>query len=140
MPYLSTFFVIGRQFAAKMCSMKKILLLTILTLGCGYGSHYNGMTGTGMGAPNIQALAPNSMASGKPGFTLTINGGGFTAGSVVYWNASPRNTTFVTGNQLSAQISAADIATSGMVPVYVRTTGGAYGGGVNSNTMSFTVN
>jgi hypothetical protein len=84
MPYLSTFFVIGRQLAAGMWRMKKILLLTILTLGCGYGSHYNTMTGTGMGAPNIQALAPNSMASGAPAFTLTVNGAGFTPSSVVY--------------------------------------------------------
>jgi hypothetical protein len=122
-----------------MWRMKKILLLTILTLGCGYGSHYNTMMGTGMGAPNIQALVPNGMASGAPAFTLTVNGTGFTASSVVYWNASPRNTTLVTAKQLTAQISAADLATAGMVPVYVRTTGGAYGGGVNSNTMNFTV-
>ena len=120
--------------------MKKILLLTIITFGCGYGSHYNPMTGGGMGAPNIQALVPNSMASGGSGFVLTINGTGFTGTSVVYWNASPRATTFVTASQLTAQISAADIASPAMVPVYVRATGGAYGMGVNSNTMNFSIN
>jgi trimeric autotransporter adhesin len=122
--------------------MKRLLLLTILTVGCGYGSHYNAMTsgGSGMGSPNIQTLMPNSMASGGSGFMLTVNGGGFIASSVVYWNASPRPTTFMTANQLTAQISATDIANPATVGVYIRTTGGAYGMGVNSNTMNFTVN
>ena len=43
------------------------------------------------------------------------------------------------GNQLMAQITAADIANPATIPVYVLTTGGAYGGGVKSNTMDFTV-
>ncbi len=98
-----------------------LVLLTVFAIGCGYGSKYNPMTGTG--APTIQALA------------------GFVSSSVVYWGtpATPRTTTFVMGgNQLMAQITAADIANPATIPVYVLTTGGAYGGGVKSNTMDFT--
>jgi len=43
-------------------------------------------------------------------------------------------------NQITVQISASDIATAGMIPVYVHSSGGIYGNGVNSNTVTFTVN
>jgi hypothetical protein len=69
---------------------------------------------------------PNSATSGGPALTLTVNGSGFGSDAVVYWNASVR--------QVTAAISAADIAMKGTVPVYVRTNG------QNSNTMNFTVN
>ena len=116
-----------------------ILLLMTFALGCGgYGSSNN--PGMGGGATNISALVPNMATHGDPAFTLTVNGTGFTSSSVVYWNGKTRPTTFVMANQLTASISAADIASAATVPVYVRTTGGIYGGGTNSNTMSFTVN
>jgi hypothetical protein len=85
-------------------------------------------------------LVPNTATHGDPAFTLTVNGTGFTAGSVVYWNGKTRSTTLVMANQLTASISAADIASAATVPVYVRTAGGIYGGGTNSNTVNFTVN
>jgi len=109
-------------------------------MGCGYGSKYNPMTGTG--APTIQSLVPSSVPAGSPPFTLTVKGTGFASSSVVYWGtpATPRATTFVMGgNQLMAQITAADIANPATIPVYVLTSGGAYAGGVKSNTMDFTV-
>jgi IPT/TIG domain len=112
-----------------------ILLLTLFSLGCGYGSNYNSMPGTGNGStPQISQLAPASTAAGGAGFILTVNGSGFGSGSVVYWNAAARSTTFVTGNQVTATIPASDIANSGTATVYVHS--GAY----NSNMMNFTVN
>jgi len=118
-----------------------VLLFTLLVLGCGgYGSNNNNTGGGGTAATHIDALVPNTATAGDPAFTLTINGSGFTGNSVVYWNAATRATTFVTANQVTAAISAADIATAGTIQVYVRTSGGAYGGGVNSNTVTFTVN
>jgi hypothetical protein len=36
----------------------------------------------------------------------------------------------ITAKQITVQISASDIATAGMVPVYVRSTGGIYGNGL----------
>ncbi len=91
------------------------------------------MTRMGAGAPMIAQLVPSSMRAGSGGFTMTINGSGFGADALVYWNGSPLNTGYVTGNQVVAMVPAADVANAGMIPVYVRS------GGQNSNTVEFTV-
>ncbi len=111
------------------------LLLTtaLFTFGCGYGSNYNSMTATG-GTPQISQLAPSSASSGSGAFMLTINGTGFAQGAIVYWNGSAQTTTYVTGNQIAANITANDLSTPGTIPVYV------HSNGQNSNTMNFTVN
>jgi len=66
-----------------------------------------------------QPLVPDAVAPGGPAFTLTVNGTGFVSGSVVNWNGSPRSTTYVSGSQLKAAITAADIATTGTASVTV---------------------
>ena len=68
--------------------------------------------------PN-QPLVPDAVVPGGPAFTLTVNGTGFVSGSVVNWNGSARATTFVDGSQLTAAISAADIAAVGTASVTV---------------------
>src|SRR5262245_4903087 len=60
--------------------------------------------------PSLASISPTSANVGDGAFTLTVNGLYFTAGSVVNWGGSPRATTFVNVTQLTAQISAADIA------------------------------
>ncbi|MEJ5309852.1 MAG: right-handed parallel beta-helix repeat-containing protein [Anaerolineae bacterium] len=52
-------------------------------------------------------------------FTLTADGAGFTANSVVRWNGSDRPTTFVSSTRLTATIRAADVSTVGSFPVTV---------------------
>lgn len=52
-------------------------------------------------------------------FTLTANGAGFTANSLVRWNGSQRPTTFVSGTQLTATIYATDVQVIGVFPVTV---------------------
>ncbi len=111
-----------------------------LTAGVSNGSFSLVTTFIGGGSSSISALVPNNATAGDPAFTLTVNGSGFTSSSIVYWNAATRPTTFAMANQLTAQISASDIATAGTVQVYVRTSGGIYGGGTNSNVVNFTVN
>ena len=78
---------------------------------------------TGAGANPVpfvsQAFSPASAAPGGSAFTLTVNGANFVAGSVVNWNGSPRSTTFVSGNRLTASITAADIAAPGTAVVTV---------------------
>lgn len=117
--------------------MKRIslCLLALMLVGCGYGSrNYNpGMTGTGGGAPAISSLTPNTVAAGSMALAMTINGGHFGADAVVYWNAQPIGTMFVSANQVVADVTTTDVATAATVPVYVRT------GGMNSNTMNFTI-
>src|SRR4030095_8689171 len=58
-------------------------------------------------------------------------------GSVVRWNGSDRATTFVSSTQLTAAISASDIAMAGTVNVTVFNP--APGGGL-SNAQNFTIN
>jgi hypothetical protein len=65
-------------------------------------------------------LVPDAVAPGSAAFTLTVNGTGFVSGSTVYWNGSPRTTTYVSAAQLTATINASDVttATSGSVTVH----------------------
>jgi hypothetical protein len=66
-----------------------------------------------------QPLVPDTVAPGDPAFTLTVNGTGFVSSSVVNWNGSARTTTFVSGSQVTAAISAGDIAAVGTASVTV---------------------
>lgn len=112
-----------------------LCLLVLMLVGCGYGSRtYNpGMPGTGGGNPAISSLSPNSTVAGSPAFAMTINGSNFGTDAVVYWNAQPMGTMYVSGNQVVAGISAADVTMPATVPVYVRSAG------MNSNKMNFAV-
>src|SRR5437588_965580 len=77
-----------------------------------------------------QPLVPTTVVPGSPAFTLTVNGTGFVSGSVVNWNGSPRATTFVSSSQLTAAISAADVAVAGTATVTVSSP--SPGGGVSN--------
>ena len=110
-----------------------LLLLTLFSFGCGYGSKYNGPMIGGTAAPNISTFAPTSAMAGGAGFVLTITGSGFATNSIVYWNGIAHGTQYGTAQQITANITAADIANAGNVPVYVNSSG------QNSNTMNFPV-
>ena len=69
--------------------------------------------------PVINSLEPSSATAGDPAFTLTVNGSDFIDGSVVQWDGSDRTTTFVSSSQLTADITATDIATDGTASVTV---------------------
>ena len=88
-------------------------------------------------APTATSLSPTSATAGGAAFTLTVNGIGFVSASVVKFNGAAKSTTFVTATQLSAAITAADIATAGTATVTV--TNPAPGGGPSGN-LSFTIN
>lgn len=86
--------------------------------------------------PAISGLNPGSTDEGGPGFSLTVNGSGFVAASVVRWDGADRATTFVSATELTAQISSADIANDGSASVTVVSP--APGGGT-SNAATFTI-
>jgi outer membrane protein assembly factor BamB len=67
----------------------------------------------------ISSITPASTGAGGSAFTLTVTGTDFSPQSQVLWNGSNRATTYVSATQLTAQISAADIAAPGTVPVSV---------------------
>jgi PKD repeat protein len=73
--------------------------------------------------PQITTITPATAGVGGSSFTLTVNGSGFVPGSVVRFNgdlpANDRTTAFVSGTQLTATISAADIATPGAFSIKV---------------------
>jgi hypothetical protein len=86
--------------------------------------------------PAITALSPATVAAGAAAFSLTISGSGFVAGSQVQWNGSSRVATYVSATQISAAITAADVATGGTASVTVIN---ATPGGGTSTAVSFTV-
>jgi outer membrane protein assembly factor BamB len=87
--------------------------------------------------PTVTGLAPSSTIVGSPGFTLTVNGANFTIGSVVLWGGTPLATILVSPNQLTASISASQIASIGATSVSVQ----AYSNSSApiSNSVNFTV-
>ncbi len=112
-----------------------VLILALITVGCGYSSrNYNSGGSGGSGAvPNIATLSPPSTPAGSTGFTLTVNGSNFGTGSIVYFNGAAQATMYVSANQVTAAITATEVANAATVPVYVHS--GIY----NSNTVNFTI-
>jgi uncharacterized protein (TIGR03437 family) len=86
--------------------------------------------------PRLDVLSLTSALAGSSGFTLTVTGANFTNSAAVRWQGSARATTFVSNTQLTAQITAADLATAGSFTVDVFDP--PPGGGA-SNALSFTV-
>jgi len=83
-----------------------------------------------------QPLVPASVKPGSGGFSLTVNGTGFSPGSIVNWNGSPRVTEVISNSQLKATINAADVAKAGTARVKV--VNPAPGGG-SSNPVYFPI-
>ena len=81
-------------------------------------------------------LIPDAIGPGTAEFTLTVNGAGFVAASVVNWNGSQRATTLVSSSQLTAKILASDIAKASTATVTV--VNPTPGGGV-SNIQFFSI-
>jgi hypothetical protein len=87
-------------------------------------------------APTITSLAPATAVAGSVAFSLTVNGTGFGAGSVVTFNGAALATTLVSATQLTAQVPASAVATAASYPVSV--TNPAPGGGTSA-AVAFTV-
>ncbi len=87
--------------------------------------------------PTLTALSPGTVLVGGAQFTLTLTGTNFVGTSVVRVNGSDRATTFVSGTQLQATITAADIASVGTtnLTVFNPTPGGG-----TSATLALAIN
>lgn len=86
--------------------------------------------------PVLTSVAPVTVVAGGGDFTLTATGTGFVTGSVVRWNGAGRSTTFVSATQLTAAISASDIASAGSAQVTVAS---PEPGGGTSSPVSVTI-
>jgi Abnormal spindle-like microcephaly-assoc'd, ASPM-SPD-2-Hydin/Beta-propeller repeat len=81
--------------------------------------------------PILSAISPTSAVAGGAAFSLTVNGSGFLAGSVIDWNGTALTTTYVNGTELTATVTAADVAAAGGALVTVANP--APGGGASAS-------
>jgi YVTN family beta-propeller protein len=88
--------------------------------------------------PTTTGLVPDSATAGGAGFPLTVNGTNFVDGvSEVRWDGVAKATTYVSATELTATISAPDIATAGTADVTVYNAGATI---PESNAQTFTIN
>jgi len=120
-----------------------LALVVAIGLGCGYSK--NMMAAQPGAMPSIVQLSPSSSSAGTA-FSLTVNGSNFSSNAVVNFGSTPINATFISGNQIMANIPATADMAAGMVKVTVTnpgTSGVLYGSGTmpeTSTAVSFTVN
>jgi photosystem II stability/assembly factor-like uncharacterized protein len=86
--------------------------------------------------PQLTNISPNTRPAASGAFLMTVNGSGFVAGSRVRVNGLNRNTTFISANQILAEILATDVASTGTLAITVYNP--SPGGGV-SNALNLTV-
>ena len=87
-------------------------------------------------APAVSSMTPAYAVAGGAAFTLTVNGSGFIPGSTVYWGTRALPTTYVKNDQLTAQVTAVDIAQTGQTSVSAQTPSP---GGGTSNILHFEI-
>jgi hypothetical protein len=90
--------------AARRVLRRALVAVLALAAACGGGEG-----GTDVQAPVITSLDPGTVVMYGEDFTLTVNGTGFTPESLVQWDDSDRNTTFVSETQLTAYIPSTDL-------------------------------
>ena len=69
--------------------------------------------------PSVSAISPNLVQAGSADFTLTVTGTGFNPGSTVNLDVTPLPTTYVSGTQLTATVSASEITNYGWAAITV---------------------
>lgn len=87
------------------------LVLSLFWSGCG-GYH-------GVLAPTLATINPTTVAAGSAGFTLTATGTNFTQGTAILWDGISLPTTVSSSTQLTAKVTAAQIASAGIVSIRV---------------------
>src|SRR6266568_1225574 len=102
-----------------------LALLVLITVVAGCGGF------KGVVTPTLTSISPASVAAGSADFTLTATGSNFTSGTQILWDGTAQPTKVVSNTQLTATISAGQIANAGIVSIRViksdTTTSGAAG-------------
>ena len=91
-------------------------------------------TGTVGTPPTLTSLNPNTSYNNVPSVNLAANGTGFVNGSVIVWNGTAMQTTFVSSTQLTTTIPGADLILVGTANVFVLNPDSTV-----SNTLPFTI-
>jgi Bacterial Ig-like domain (group 3)/IPT/TIG domain len=91
--------------------------------------------GAGPNTPAFEISKLSPFTANAPGAAtmLTVNGTGFTGTSVVMWGSTAKTTTFVSATQLTAPLTAGDLAAGAVVQVTVKD------GANTTNSLPFTV-
>jgi len=92
--------------------------------------------------PAVTNLFPSVITAGSDAFTMSVDGTGFISGSqgvtFVYWNGSPRSTSFdANTGQLAVQVFASDVLTPTQVIITASNPGP--GGGMSLSGQTFTI-
>ncbi len=85
----------------------------------------------------VTALTPSTVAVGGPAFTLSVAGTGFSAGAVITWNGQALATSVVSSTQVTAQVPASLIASTGTASIQVVNL--PFSGAVPSNTLQLII-
>ena len=86
--------------------------------------------------PVISSLTPALTSAGSAGFSLTVNGSSYVTGSTVYWGTTPLTTQYVSPSQLTASVTASQVASPGTGTISVQSPSP---GGGTSNTLQFEI-
>src|SRR5437667_1061946 len=86
-------------------------------------------------APILTSISPASAVAGNGPITLTATGSNFTTTSMVQVNGANRSTSFVSSTQLTATLTAGDLANAGSLSITVTTASSG-----TSTPLTFTVN
>ncbi len=87
--------------------------------------------------PAIRYISPQICTYGRAAFTLAVTGSNISPNSIVKWNDVPLATTYLSGTQLQAQVTAGLVANVGTANVSIYTPPPA--GGTSSSRV-FTIN
>lgn len=90
--------------------------------------------GTAGTPPTLTSLNPDTSYNNVPSVNLAANGSGFVNGSVIVWNGTAMQTTFVSSTQLTTTIPGTDLTTVGTANVFVLNPDSTV-----SNTLPFTI-
>lgn len=117
-----------------------LAVLSVFVTGCG---GFNGVL-----TPTLSSISPSTVAAGSAAFTLTATGTNFTSGTKILWDGVSLPTTVTSSTQLTANITADQIALAGSITIRAikpdTTTSGALtltvtgGTGPGGNTFTLT--
>lgn len=88
-------------------------------LGCA-GAGAAPPANSSVGTSQLVSLVPNAVAAGHAAFLLTAKGANFSSHSVIVWGGTAQTTSFVSSEELTAQIPAPSVVQASTVPVVVK--------------------
>lgn len=111
-----------------------LMSLAIAFAGCGGGSTPSPPPPVTV-VPQLASLSPMSAIVGGASFTLTVNGSNLTPSEHVLWNNQPVLTAFVSSQQVTAEIPASLIVSTGVISISVLNASS-----IASNALQFSIN